>query len=433
MTSNKKVSEISSKLSKIFNNFSNNVIVKTITSGMARLLPIIIVGSFITLLISIPWDPYTNFLATTGLNKYLAVGSTMTTDLITIYLVIALSYEMARILKKSQISAILISLMAFFILTPTTMMPVKDSAIPVFTLANFGFRGMFVGIIVALCATYLFALSSDKLPKVKMPDSVPPAISGSFNALFPAITVGLIFIFVNSLFIYFIPFGYNNIFDLIYGILQAPLTGLGSSIWTMLLVLMIAEFLWFFGIHGSNVTSAITYTLWLPPLLENASKVAAGEVATNILNASFMNVFKGPRHLILAAMLLWFARSRQLKAIGKVAIVPGVFGISEPMKFGIPMVFNLTILIPMVLAPIISVSIAYIASIIGFLPVVSVNLPWAIPPIISGFIAAGWQGALIQIIQGVAIFALYLPFFKILDRQKIKDEEAVPELEIINA
>lgn len=427
MSTSKKAAGIGAKLSKIFNGFSNHVIIKTITAGMARLLPVIMVGSLITLLISIPWDPYTEFLASSGLSGYLAIGSTMTNDLISIYLVAALSFEMARILKKSQISSVLISLMSFFILTPLTVVEINEKATSLFSLANFGSRGMFVGIIVALCATYLFAIFTDKLPKIKMPASVPPAISGSFNALFPAMAVGLVFITVNGLFTHFVPLGYANVFDIIYGILQEPLMGLGDSIWTMLLICMIGEFLWFFGIHGSNVTSAITYTLWLPPLMENASVVAAGGVASNILNASFLNVFKGPRHFVLAAMLLWFARSKQLKAIGKVAIVPGVFGISEPMKFGVPMVLNLTILVPMVVAPMMSVAIAYVASVIGFMPVVSVNLPWAMPPVISGFMAAGWQGAVVQIIQAAAIFALYIPFFKILDRQKIVEEEVIEE------
>ena len=427
MSSNKKVAGIGTSLNKVFSKFSNNVIIKTITAGMARLLPVIMVGSLITLLISIPWDPYTEFLASSGLSGYLSIGSTMTNDLISIYLVIALSYEMARILKKSQISSILIALMSFFILTPLSMIPLEETTLRVFALTNFGSRGMFVGIMVALGATYLFSICTDKLPKIKMPASVPPAISGSFNALFPAMVVGLTFVVLNGLFVHFIPLGYENVFDLIYGILQEPLTGLGNSIWTMLLICMIGEFLWFFGIHGSNVTSAITYTLWLPPLMANASAIAAGEAATNILNAAFLNVFKGPRHFVLAAMLLWFARSRQLKAIGKVAIAPGVFGISEPMKFGVPMVLNLTILVPMVVAPMMSVAIAYIATVIGFMPVVSVNLPWAMPPIISGFMAAGWQGSIVQIVQAAAIFALYIPFFKILDRQKINEELAIEE------
>lgn len=34
-------------------------------------------------------------------------------------------------------------------------------------------------------------------------------------------------------------------------------------------------------------------------------------------------------------MLAFMAKSKQLKAVGKIAVVPGLFGISEPMKFGI--------------------------------------------------------------------------------------------------
>lgn len=150
-------------------------------------------------------------------------------------------------------------------------------------------------------------------------------------------------------------------------VLQAPLEGLGNSIWAMVLLALLGEFFWFFGIHGSNVTSAANNTLFMPGAIENASNVAAGLPATNAVNSYFLEAFKGPRHCVLSAMLAFMAKSKQLKAVGKIAVVPGLFGISEPMKFGIPMVFNPIILIPMSLAPVISLLIAYFAIKIGFM------------------------------------------------------------------
>lgn len=419
------------KLNKYVTAFSNNLIVKTVAAGMARLLPVTMVGSICTLLISIPWDPYTNFLTTTGIGKFLGLGSTMTNDIISIYVVVALAMEMARILKKSQINAVMISIVSFFIVTPMTAALIGERTVNVFTTTYLGSRGMFVAMIVAMLATWLFALFTDHGPKIKMHPSVPPAISGSFESLFPVIFVALIFIGVNAVFSFT---SAGDMHTFVYRILQAPLEGLGSSVWTMCLICLLGEFFWFFGIHGSNVTSAVTSTLWMPASIENQSAMAAGLAMPFILNTYFLNVYKGPRHFVLAAMLLWMAKSKQLKAVGKVAIAPGVFGISEPMKFGIPMVLNPIILVPMSLAPVISILIAYFATVIGFLPRVGINIPWAMPPIISGFLAGGWQGIVIQILQMVAIFLLYIPFFKVLDRQKLNEEaQQEAELEAKNA
>ncbi len=128
------------KLNKYVTSFSNNIIVKTVTTGMARLLPVTIVGSICNLLVNIPWDPYLKFLSDTKISTFLGLGSTMTNDIISIYVVVALSMEMARILKKSRINAVMLSIVCFFIVTPRTSAIVGDSETLVFTLSNLGSR-----------------------------------------------------------------------------------------------------------------------------------------------------------------------------------------------------------------------------------------------------------------------------------------------------
>ena len=96
--------------------------------------------------------------------------------------------------------------------------------------------------------------------------------------------------------------------------------GLGNSIWAMVLLALLGEFFWFFGIHGSNVTSAANNTLFMPGAIENASNVAAGLPATNAVNSYFLEAFKGPRHCVLSAMLAFMSKSKQLKAVGKIAV-----------------------------------------------------------------------------------------------------------------
>ncbi|MGM0110221.1 PTS system, cellobiose-specific IIC component [Enterococcus sp. DIV0187] len=343
----------------------------------------------------------------------------MTNGIITIYLVAALASEMAKFYKKNQMNAILISLLAFFIVTPLTVFEVGEAPVEAFTLQYLGSRGMFVGMIVALITTRIYVLMIDKGIKIKMPSAVPPVISSSFESLISFILIAVIFISVNFI---FSKTGYGDIHTCIYTILQQPLEGASGSLATMLLICFIGEVFWWFGIHGSNVTSTIIATLYMPLAIANTQALASGESLPFILNSYFLNIYKGPRHLALACLLLFLVRSKQLKAIGKVSIVPSFFGISEPMKFGIPMVFQPLIFLPMSLAPVICIAIAYFATVIGFLPRVAVDLPWSMPPIISGFIAGGFAGIIVQVIQFIAVILIYLPFLKALDKQKVTEE-----------
>ena len=140
------------KLSKAVSKFSGNLIVKTIASGMARLLPVIMIGSIVTLLISLPIDPWLAFLESSGIGSIITIGSKMTNDIITIYLVVALSFDMARLLKVNQLNAVLVSVVSFFIVTPMTDAMIGEKAAKVFTTRDV--RWYHRGI-----ASYIFILS----------------------------------------------------------------------------------------------------------------------------------------------------------------------------------------------------------------------------------------------------------------------------------
>ncbi len=343
----------------------------------------------------------------------------MTTNLFSIYIVISLASEMAKIYKKEQLNAVIISLLSFMIVTPMTAVEINGSRALVLSFDNLGSRGIFVAMIVAMVATRLYVFFLDKGLKIRLPKEVPTAIANSLEPLFIAIAIVGIFV-VFTVLVGLTP--YASVHDLVYSILQSPLEGFGGSLAALLVITLIAEGFWWFGIHGSNVVAAVIATVYTPLAIANMQAVLAGEVPQFILNTFFYMVYKGPRHLALALVLVLLARSKHLKAIGKIAIVPGFFGISEPMKFGIPMIFNPLLLLPMALTPVVSLVIAYVASIINFIQPVTVNVPWIMPPFISGFIANGIPGVIVQVIQFVVIVAMYYPFFKMLDNIKVKEE-----------
>ena len=80
-------------------------------------------------------------------------------------------------------------------------------------------------------------------------------------------------------------------------------------------------------------------------------------------------------------------------------------------------------LIPFMLVPTINIIISYFCMSLGLVPLCSgVAIPWTMPVILSGFLATGWQGAIVQGLLLVLGVFLYMPFIKMMDKQYLSDE-----------
>ena len=77
---------------------------------------------------------------------------------------------------------------------------------------------------------------------------------------------------------------------------------------------------------------------------DNLAAFQAGQALPNIISQQFQDLFAtfggcGSTLSLLIAMLL-FCHSKRIKELGKLAFIPGVFGINEPIVFGLPIVLN---------------------------------------------------------------------------------------------
>lgn len=210
--------------------------------------------------------------------------------------------------------------------------------------------------------------------------------------------------------------------------LQQPLQSLGSTLPATCIVLFIEAILWCFGLHGSSIVSAVMNPIWRSLSAENAAALELGQAATNIVNyqfiANFVKIGGTAATLGLAIIILLTAKSSQYKALGKLSIVPALFNINEPIVFGLPIVLNPIMAIPFIVANIAVAIVTYAATFFGLVPVsIGVEVPWTTPPIISGFLLCGWQGAVLQIVLILVSMAIYYPFFKMQDKQEYDNEE----------
>jgi PTS system cellobiose-specific IIC component len=180
--------------------------------------------------------------------------------------------------------------------------------------------------------------------------------------------------------------------------------------------------LWWFGIHGPNVMGAVTTPFMTAAYAANNEAFAAGKPLPNIICTPFGSAFFSHTGsgitggLIIAIML--FSKRDDYKAIARLAIPCGIFNINEPIIFGIPMVMNPLLGIPFFLAPVVSVTVGYILTVIGICPRFGVDAPWTTPTGILGFLAAGgnFMGGLSQLLAFATSILVYTPFVIISNR-----------------
>ena len=158
-----------------------NIYLDSISKGLMGTLPILMIGSLALLFGVFPFDPWLNFIQSTGIEKYFLAASTVTTSCLSIYASFLIGHRLAGHFKCDQIPAGLISIFAFFITTPLT----EESAL---SMQFMGAQGLFGAMIAALIATrlYCFFMTKEKL-KIHMPEGVPPMIANTFSALIPGI------------------------------------------------------------------------------------------------------------------------------------------------------------------------------------------------------------------------------------------------------
>ncbi len=122
--------------------------------------------------------------------------------------------------------------------------------------------------------------------------------------------------------------------------------------------------------------------------------------------------------ICLLIAIFIFSKQRASKNVPSLSGAPGLFNIDEPVIFGYPIVFNIPMMIPFVLQPVIGILIAYFFTSIGWMSRVVVFIPWATPPLLSAYLATAgdWRAVIVQLLIIIIGVLFYLPFMKISER-----------------
>lgn len=411
----------------------NQIYLRTLRDAFATIMPLYILAGIAVLLNNtvFTWIFSGSALETVQYWGNLLINGTLNISGLLIAAVIGYCLSINRE-YDNPISAAVVSLAGLVIMMPATVElssvnGITDTFTSVLPFSNLGTGAMFAGIIVGLLITELYIkLSTVKGLKINLGGQVPPAVSKSFNVLIPVMITLAIAAVIST--ILGVAFG-TNLITLITTFIQEPLRHIGTSLWGTVILYTLGNLLWLFGIHQSVIYSSILEPLLIININENIAAYASGAAIPNIINVSQVTSFgllggSGSTLCLLIATFI-VGRNAATRNVAKLSIAPGIFNINEPVLFGYPIVYNVSMAIPFLLVPVVGIIISYFATAMGLMnPCVSL-VPWTTPVLISGFLATGmdWRAVVVQALVLVIGILIYMPFVKINDSVLAKQAE----------
>lgn len=413
---------------------NRNKVMTAIKEGMMSSLPVTLIASVALILSNFPF--LSDFAPSVDaiLKKIFSPISPITLGLLAIYVIIGTARSYSKQKNMDPLYGIMCALASFLLVTPFTAVTdvivngetikgaIVNGLIPTNVL---GASGVFPALLITFISISVLAYLHHKDFTIKMPDSVPENVAKPFLSIIPfggAILVALAIRLIFEV----TPFG--TLQNCVDTIITKPFLSFGNNIWVFLFILIVAQVLWFFGIHGTNL---VLNTVWQPiamvAMAANLEAFNAGEPLPYVLTAAF-TCFTGQAKLSEIVALCVVGKSKQSKAIGKLSLVPALFNIHEPFVFGLPVIMNTTLMLPWIFVEALQAGLAYLLVILtGAIPIF--QAPWTCPPIIQQLIATNFNpwSVVITIATFVLGFVIWVPFMKLLDKQYLaaeKEQEA---------
>lgn len=429
---NKLISFIENKILPIANKVAMNRYLNAIRDGFVFAMPFAIVGSFILLFLNLPFTDKNNFMYMAWYDNLMKAVKPdwlqpfyMSMGIMSLFVAYGIGYSLSGNYKLNSITGGFLSLFGFLIVSAKVeSVPIAETVAKSFLVEansqmlvmDFRFmdaKGLFVAIIFSIVSVEIFRFLVNKKLTIQMPDSVPPAIAKSFELLIPIAVITVLFqgfnlIIQKKLFI-MIPELIMKIFE--------PLLKVSDSLPSIILILFLIHLLWFAGLHGTLILDAVVKAISLSNLAINQAALQAGEPITKIWSGSFFDLYcfmGGVGTTLGLAIAMIRSKNEHIKSVGKLAIIPAIFNINEPIMFGAPIVMNPIFMIPFIFLPILNGTIAWIFTKLDIVGHIVTLVPWTTPAPLAAWLATNFNiGSTILCIALIFLsYLIYTPFIK---------------------
>lgn len=348
-----------------------------------------------------------------------------TMDLLSLWIVLLMAYQYARSLDlKSPIMSAVQTAVVFILIACSWGK--NEAGASVIDVTYLGASGMFVSFICVFIVCQIEKFCMNHNVRIKMPDVCPPALINGFTAILP-LAFALLLVYAVQICIQVMTNGAFGICSGFMAVLSAPLGAL-TSVPGMFIICGFAGLLWCFGIHGTMIIMSVIMPLMMQAMAANAEAYATGGVAAlkfyPVLLFGGMALCGGTGNTLPLAIFGLRAKSEQIRAVSKMSIIPGWFGINEPVAFGMPIMYNPILCIPYVLSIFVVMLCTWIGYKVGFLIPTFIPIMTLMPMGFAQFLGTlSWKNAIWSYLMLIPAGLVWYPFFKAYDNQLYKKEQ----------
>ncbi len=394
------------------NRFSQFRVVASIVTGFMKVMPFLITGALLQIVSNVA-----SLIAPNSTIPW-SVMTDLTFGLLSIVLAFAIGEAMAERLGVQTLPVGLFSISVFLILTHPDF---SNSQFLVASFSRLGSSGLFVAIIAGIFVGEVMGQFIKRNWTISG-KNMPEFVANWFSPIVP----GLIVVIVAWLVAYIGNIDLHNII----AVIVAPILTVSDTYVGFLLMWILMAFLFTIGINPA-VLFGVLFPLWFAAVGENAALVSQGlaPIHINTIQTGIGWVILGGTGATLTLNFLMFtAKSKTLKSLGRAAIVPSLMNINEPLVFGLPIVFNPILAIPFIInSGLLNPTIVWLAMHFDLVtkPFVGALIPW-LPIGLTGFMFnQDWRGIVLVIVELVINIIIWYPFFKSYDKIMVGKEETV--------
>ena len=377
---------------------NNNSALNAFENAYGLINIFVIIGAFGNLIGKL----LTNYLKVRKLGLFFTMIGNFSFDHLSLIMLILISWFYAETIDKKAKNdvkkAVIISVCIFIEFVP--------NGINIFNIYDF-YEGLLFSILVV---NLYFQIKKQKIKKIKI-KNIP---SNNFHMLYDLLPVFMLC----SIFAFFKILVGNNFSNTFYIVINI-ITKIVSSLPVILMVIMMQQLLWFWGLHGFGIIWKIIGWLWLPLFYENIYKFSTTlsfkdiSIAPNTIANTYAMIGGSGSTIGLVIALLIICRKGSLgKKIGKEALKSSLFAVNEPLIFGFPIVMNRIMLMPWLVAPIVNAIISYVVTGLGWVvPITFINIGGE-PILVSTWILGGFRlsPVILTIVLILLDVLIYIPF-----------------------
>lgn len=391
---------------------SENRYLSAIRSGMVATVPFTIIGSIFIILSFLPISGWENIIA--PYKQLLQIPVTATFGVLSVIVCFSIAFDLAQQEKIEPVMSAILATMIFLMI----QINVEDLSL---NMDNLGSAGIFTAILIAFITVEVQKFLIKKNLVITLPKNVPPIVAESFLSLTPLFVLMTGFWLIR----YVLGVDINGLVQMAF----QPVVFALNTLPGILVYAFMVTLLWSVGINGDNAMDAIVAPIFLQYLTVNVTAMTQGQPLPYITAYGFFTSFVnvgGTGATIALALIMLNSKEPGFRKISRVSLPTQIFQINEPIFYGFPIVLNPIFMVPYILNALMLTTTTYLLMDWGLIAKPVINVPWTTPPIIGHYLVSGadWRAAVWGAVSILLAMAIYYPFAKIAEKQRLKAEKA---------